>query len=414
MAAAVSGGMDSVVLLDKLARTAKQLDIKLCVINVEHGIRAESKDDSEFVRRLAESYGVPFFGYEVNSPEYARQNKLSEETAARILRYKVFDEFDGCDCVALAHHMSDQAESILMHILRGSGTAGAVGMRAVNGKYVRPLLDTPKEEIERYAAEHKLKYVVDKTNFENDKTRNFLRNVVFPELNKINGKAAQNICRFGLNALGDVMFLDKLAGRIPLRVTDGAVTVPFDEDTVNSPLFARLVFKAAAILGVHADVESRHIEDIRKLALGGESGSAIDLPHGLRAVKDYDGLTLLRGEASETDGGEMPFKAGQSLFDGKTISVSEGKNGGLYFDMDKLPEGCIIRHRRAGDVFRKFGGGEKKLKDYLIDKKIPSRERNGLVLVARGGEVYIICGVEISDKIKVDKNAQNVYSIVVK
>ena len=105
MAAAVSGGVDSVVLLDKLARARKELDIELMVINVEHGIRAESKADSLFVKELAAGYGVPFFCFEVDSPSFAKANKLSEETAARILRYRAFEKFDGCDVIALAHHI---------------------------------------------------------------------------------------------------------------------------------------------------------------------------------------------------------------------------------------------------------------------------------------------------------------------
>ena len=412
VAAAVSGGVDSVVLLDKLARARKELDIELMVINVEHGIRAESKADSLFVKELAAGYGVPFFCFEVDSPSFAKANKLSEETAARILRYRAFEKFDGCDVIALAHHMSDQAESILMHILRGSGTSGAAGMKAVSGRYVRPLLDTPKAEIDAYADGRGLKFVVDKTNFENDKTRNFLRNVVFPELNKINARAAENICRFGGHVRADTEFLDGLAAAIPMEKESGRATFCCDAETASSPLFARLVFRAATSLGVFADVESRHIDDLNKLALFGATGASLDLPHGMRAVKEYGKLTFTRG-AAEKYGGEVAFAAGETVFDGKKVVVTPGRNGGLYFDGGKLPPGCVIRHRREGDVFAKFGGGAKKLKDYLIDKKIPARERDGLTLVAKGKEVYIICGVEISRKIKVDKNSESVYSIVV-
>ena len=152
VAVAVSGGIDSVVLLDRLVKETKGLDVTLSVVNVDHCIREESASDSLFVKELAAFYGLPFFPFKVDALTYAEENGLSEETAARVLRYDCFEKVD-CDYIALAHHMSDQAESILMHILRGSGSKGAVGMRRVNGRYVRPLLDTPKEDIERYAAE---------------------------------------------------------------------------------------------------------------------------------------------------------------------------------------------------------------------------------------------------------------------
>ncbi len=413
VAVAVSGGTDSVTLLDMLAKKAEEFNITLSVINVEHGLRKESKADSLFVKNLAESYGIPFYGFAVDAKKYAKEQKLSEETAARILRYQIFDSFDKCDCIALAHHASDQAESILMHILRGSGAKGAVGMKALSGKYARPLLDTSKQEIERYIKENNLKFVTDSTNFENDKTRNFLRNVVFPELLKINERAVENVCRFGRNIAQDQDTLDSLAdGKVILgdgfaKITDGT--------NCGLAVFARCVFKAAAHLGVNVDIESKHISDVFNLAQNSESGSSLDLPYRLKVYKDYDGLTFITGEVKQVSGAEVPLDGTSKEFDGKFVELSNVlDDGGLYFDFDKLPTGCVIRHRRRGDFFCKFGGGTKKLKDFLIDKKIPSRDRDALIVVAKESEVFIVCGVEISDEIKVDKNSKNIYSIVCK
>lgn len=414
VAVAVSGGSDSVALLDMLVRASEKNGIKLSVINIDHGIREESKEDSAFVKRLAESYGLPFYGYTVDSPAYAKQNKLSEETAARILRYKVFDEFSDSEVIALAHHMSDQAESILMHILRGSGAKGAVGMKEVNGKYVRPLLDTSKEEIESYVESNGLKFVVDKTNFQNDKTRNFLRNVVFPELKKVNPRVVENICRFGKNIEGDQIALDGLADEQEMEYGDGYVKIDDKTAEKGFAVFSRCAFRAASYLGVNADVESKHLYDIYGL-VGKESGSSIDLPYGLKVFRDYDGITFLRGAEQTVSDGEVAFDGESLVFDGSLVELSLSlEENGLYFDADKLPDGCVVRHRRRGDLFCKFGGGTKKLKDFLIDKKIPSRERDSLIVVAKDEEVFIVCGVEISQKIKVDKNSKNIYSITIK
>lgn len=411
VAVAVSGGIDSVVLLDRLVKETKGLDVTLSVVNVDHCIREESASDSLFVKELAAFYGLPFFPFKVDALTYAEENGLSEETAARVLRYDCFEKVD-CDYIALAHHMSDQAESILMHILRGSGSKGAVGMRRVNGRYVRPLLDTPKEDIERYAAEKGLKYVVDKTNFENDKTRNFLRNVVFEELKKINPKAIENVCRFGENVLGDVEFIEREADKINLEEEKGKVKIPFSAFDKGEALAAKCIFNAASKLGVDFDIENRHVKSVAALAEKGESGSRLDLPYGIKVFKDYDGITFLRGDEKEKNNCETEFKNETVFFDGREIEVSRSLlDGGLYYDGDKLPDGCVLRHRRDGDFFRKFGGGRKKLKDFLIDKKIPARERDALVLLAKGSEVFIVVGVEISDDVKVDKKSKNILSI---
>lgn len=414
VAVAVSGGMDSVTLLDMLAKKADEFNMTLSVINIEHGLRQESKSDSLFVKNLAESYGVPFYGFSVDALNYAKQQKLSEETAARILRYRIFDDFANCDYIALAHHMSDQAESILMHILRGSGAKGAVGMKTINGKYVRPLLDVKKQDIESYVKENNLKYVVDGTNFQNDKTRNFLRNKVFPELVKINERAIENVCRFGKNISQDQSALQDFAdGKVVCG--DGFAKILFGAQDNGLAVFARCAFKAAAHLGINVDIESKHINDIFDLAVKGKSGGSLDLPYGLKVYKDYDGITFVIGETANVSVGEVAFDGTGKEFDGKFVELSNVlDDGGLYFDADKLPDGCVIRHRRPGDIFCKFGGGTKKLKDFLIDKKIPSRERDALIVVAKENVVYVVCGVEISDDVKVDKNSTNIYSIVCK
>ncbi|MBQ9714782.1 MAG: tRNA lysidine(34) synthetase TilS [Clostridia bacterium] len=414
VAVAVSGGVDSVVLLDNLAKNAQKDEIELCVINVDHNIRAESASDSLFVKNLAKKYGLEFFGFSVNALEYAKQHKLSEETAARILRYKVFDEFKDADYIALAHHMSDQAETILMHILRGSGAKGAVGMKQMSGRYVRPLLDVSKEEILQYASENNIEYVVDQTNFDNDKTRNYLRNEIFPLLKKVNSRVTENICRFGKNISGDQQVLDDLADEQNLDFGDGFVQLPDSVADEGFGVFLRCVFKAMAYLGIHTDIESKHVNDVFAL-YDKQSGCKIDLPYNLRAYRDYEGVTIMHWMEKEKLVHHVDFALEPTMFGDKMIEITNAlPEDGLYFDGDKLPEGCVLRHRQNGDVFTKFGGGTKKLKEFLIDKKIPARERDDLVLVAKDNEVFIVCGVEISDKIKVDKNSQNIFGIAVR
>ena len=172
---ALSGGRDSVALLHML----REAGYTLIAINVEHGIRGdESLRDSKFVAELCASLDVPLLAYGVDAPTFARESGYTLEQGARILRYRVFDRVlqEGkCDYIALAHHLDDQVETILMRILRGTGIKGLVGMRAVSGRYVRPLLGVSREEIDSYCKQNGLAYVEDSTNGDSAYTRNFLR-----------------------------------------------------------------------------------------------------------------------------------------------------------------------------------------------------------------------------------------------
>ena len=172
---ALSGGRDSVALCHAL----KEAGENIVALNVEHGIRGEnSLKDSAFVKEFCKERGIKLYSFSVDAPKFASENGYTIEQAARVLRYQVFERAmaDGfCDVVALAHHKGDQAETILMRILRGTGTKGLVGMREVNGRYVRPLLSYSREDIDEYIAKNNLPFVEDETNADTSYSRNFLR-----------------------------------------------------------------------------------------------------------------------------------------------------------------------------------------------------------------------------------------------
>ena len=170
---ALSGGRDSVA----LAYALKKADVSLIAVNVEHGIRGESSvNDSKFVEEFCKKYDIPLLSFSVDVPSFCKQNGYTTEQGARILRYDIFDKVlsDGkCDFIALAHHADDQVETVFMRIIRGTGVRGLCGMSAVSGKYIRPLLDCTREDINDFIAKNELPYVDDETNFDTDYTRNF-------------------------------------------------------------------------------------------------------------------------------------------------------------------------------------------------------------------------------------------------
>ena len=408
-ALAVSGGVDSMVMLHKFATLSPRPNFY--VVTVNHGLRQEAAADCKFVADYCAGLGVECHVVKVDVPTYCKEHKVSVETGARILRYEVFDSLD-CDFVCLAHNADDNAETVLMHVLRGSGAKGACGIKAQNGKYLRPLLNLTRQEIEQYAQEHGVPHVNDYTNDETKYTRNFIRHKVLPLLTELNPAAKSNILRFASNVQQDDEFIDSLADLSVVSFDGNGAHVPKNLLTQSAPVAYRVLLKTFQRLGVFYDVEKAHYQAIVALAQS-VGGKSVNLPFDLVATNDYDCVTIWRNaenSAKNEEVFEIPFAVGRTETPLGVVEVSKTPiDGALRFDINKLPQNCVFRTKRQGDVFTKFGGGSKSLKKYLIDKKIPQRQRDDLLLLACGSEILIICGVEISDSVKVDDGAKGLY-----
>jgi tRNA(Ile)-lysidine synthase len=217
------------------------------------------------------------------------------------------------------------------------------------------------------------------------------------------------ISRFAYLAQEDNEFLNNLAEKLVI-IDKNSVKIEFSE---QKTLFFRAVILGLKALKIEKDYTLKHIESVYKLQFS-ISGSGVDLTENARAVKDYNCISIYKKEKIP-EFTQIPFCEGEFEFNGLTVKIEKKElsqiKDGLYFDGEKLPENAIIRQRQNGDLFTKFNGGTKKLKDYLIDKKILSRKRDNLPLIAVGNEIYVICPIEISDKIKVDKNTKMIYNI---
>ena len=178
----------------------------------------------------------------------------------------------------------------------------------------------------------------------------------------------------------------------------------------------RMIRRAFHSIDVYADIESKHIEMIKALARMGENGSKVSLPNKIFAICEYDYITIFKKVPKKSTQAWV-FRPGRIKIDGLgTLIIRKASNADiepnkLKFDPDKLPKGVMWRFRRDGDVFEKFGGGTKKLKSYLVNKKVPARLRDNLPLLAGENEVYVIAGVEISEKIKIDENTKTIYEV---
>ena len=423
VAVACSGGKDSMSLLHFLNTNKREFGIEICAINVNHGIRENSTDDSKFVEDFCERNGVVCYRFNIDVPTLCKQEKSGVEETARNARYRVFDTIIKkgiADKIAIAHHQQDQIETVLLNIFRGSGLKGASGMKAIQNNYVRPLLYTTKAEIEEYIKQNNIPFVEDQTNTDDTYSRNYIRLTILPQLRKHwkNIDAIilnfSNICRQDDDYILSTIDFDDIV------LDANCVHIPLHYFALPLPAQNRVLKFCFEKLNLTKDVERRHLDILKNLVKTGKNGSKINLPNKLKASLEYDCLTIYAkshsGKFEEKD-----FKTGKTNFENyASVTIKKVDKFDVFaenchvIDAKKLPKNVIWRKRKEGDVFTKFGSGEKKLKDYLIDKKIPNRLRDNIPVLASGNEVFCVLGLEISDKVKTDENTQKAYVITYK
>ena len=418
---AVSGGADSVALLHYLGACKDKHGYSLCAVHCEHGIRGEeSLADMRFVQALCKEWGVELYLFQEDCPARAKREKESLETAARNFRYESFHALicqGKADFIATAHHKNDEAETTLFRLARGTSLGGMSAMKAENGYLLRPFLAWSKTDITAYIQERGLSYREDKTNFENGATRNKIRLDVLPKLEEAVPGATENIARFASLAYEDDLLLYELAQGLLSRDEDG-YDIAFSD---KKPLFTRACLLALKGLGLEKDYTSAHLDSIFLLQQS-ERGSFLNLPKNIRAERGLCSVRMCipKEEKYLPLGEEKNFEVG--VYEGGRYAVTVGfeepatQNSAwktLRLDVEKLPKSAVFRFRKEGDKIKTFGGDTKTLKKLLNERKIPAKEREYLPLIAdkESGEVYAVCGVEISEKIKVDNATKKVLYI---
>ena len=415
----VSGGKDSMALLHYLNSISRDLGFEVVAITIDHSIRENSALDSMFVMDYCKQNRIRAYKFKVDVPALAKQKSLSLESAAREARFGVFNSLISrgtVDKIALAHHQSDQAETILMHLFRGSGIRGLTGMGLVRDNvFIRPMLQTDEKSIWKYVLDNDIEYREDETNQENEYNRNYIRNEIMPLILKRWPNAIASILNVAELLGKDDEYINSQVPTDAFIISEKEVKIPLSYFLYPAPIVSRMIIRALGYIGVNKDIESKHIEMIISFVNSAENGKRIDLPLKVSLHKEYDFVTLTNKQKKQVTFSEK-HKLGSFIvpYYGKlTIKKvnSVGDADKLYYDADKVPKDAVWRFRNAGDIFEKFGGGTKKLKSYLIDKKVPSRLRDYIPVLCVGNEVYIIAGVEISDKIKVDKNSKRIYCL---
>ena len=434
----VSGGADSVCLLSILNELSKKFDLKLTAIHINHMIRGEEAlRDESFVIRLCNSLGIDVIVERINVLQMAKDKKISEEEAGREARYSTFyrykEELDA-NKIAVAHNKNDNAETVIMNIIRGSGLSGLKGIDIIRDDIIRPIMVLKRNEIEDYCKLNGLEYVTDSTNKEPIYTRNKIRLKLIDKIDDIfNIDIVSKIDQMTYLIKDDNAYIEESSQKAfsdcKIRCCDTEILIDIDKFSGFHKSIQRKVLRKA-ILEIKKDIngiEYKHIESILELVEGQKTGKRLELPQNIRVYRDYNILMiyLKKDEQEKFLGLDVLVSIGYSIRmkidDVFEIEVehltdkSQMKTKDVYtkyFDYDRLKPSVTVRRREDGDIFKPLNSnGTKKLKKYFIDKKVSKLERDKLYLLAKGNEIVWILGDRISDNFKVTEETNNIVRI---
>ena len=379
---ALSGGGDSVCLTHALAQLAKQQGFVLAAAHFSHGLRPESAQaERELCERLCDSLSIPLFCGEGDTEAYAQKHALGTEEAARNLRRAFLEQTaDGWQATSIAtgHHMEDSAETLLFHLIRGTGGQGLQGIPPRRGRYIRPLILASKKEILAYLAENGLEYADDPTNFNGDNARALMRRQVFPALEQLNSGAARHLSQTALdNWQKDQRIRMEAEELTALSICAGeSVQISVKALLAASPEAAvRALQTLQRQAGGHM-LERPHVEALLALCRGSDPSAQTHLP-GTRAFRRYDVL-VITGE---------PLKASP-----RTLTLCPGESGrfGCWeITFVSGPGELTVRTRQPGDTI-KMAYGSKSVKKYLIERKIPKDLRDTVPILCNNEKILAV------------------------
>ena len=451
---AVSGGPDSLALLHALWRIGKERDLRLYGAHLDHGLRGRSSDaDAAFVAQTFKGLGIPYTVERADVSATRRRERLSLEDAARRLRYRLFArvaEQQGTDAVALGHTLDDQAETVLLHLVRGAGLTGLRGMAHasemdVSGRklrLLRPLLRVTRRETAEYCRGIEVEPRLDESNLSPELTRNRIRLELLPLMEKINPAVKESLVRLSRSVALDLAFIEAEVDSVlesTISVGDGIVSINRKQLRGLHPSVQSHVIRRAVLLAKNdlTDLRQSHVQEMAHL-MSGPAGTALDLPGGLRFAVSYGVATLgprqrtscplppLAGPTSLRVPGETRLggwrvttrlvetsspQSDQDYDDGRRPT---GPRFAETFDLGSLGGALLLRARAPGDRFQPLGmAHSKKLQDFMVDGRIPREWRDSVPLVVSPRGIAWVVGWRVADWARVRDDTERMLRIEV-
>ena len=407
---ALSGGADSVALLYALYSLKEELGITVKAAHLNHLIRGdEAFRDEEFVVGLCQRLGIDIIVKREDVPFFAKEKGISTELAARKLRYEFLESVANDGVVATAHTASDNLETVILNLTRGTGIDGLCGIPPKRGKFIRPVILSTREQIEEYCEKNSLSFVTDSTNLADEYTRNKIRHSIVPLLKELNPSVEKTVLRSSAVLREDSVFLKNFAeGDTENRLlTDGRLSVD-GLDTLNTAIAKRIIKGYIERINPEISPESSHIEEAYNVA---KQGGRTSLP------KNFSFVVV--GSVAWLEYNECPKKVGYKVSltecDNQIFKKRQKINNLLLnnlLDCDKIIGNLVVRTRMPGDIIRISGRGCTKTLNKLYNEcAVPVALRETLPVIADDKGVLWVCGIGVAQRIAVNRNSKRVMRI---
>lgn len=395
----VSGGADSIALLEFFVSVKEKYDLDICVAHIEHGIRGEdSVNDAEFVKNYCKKLGVNFYLKTIDAPNLAKKAKMGVEEYSRMARYDFFNTIE-CDKIATAHNLTDNIETLLFRLARGTGLKGACSIPAVRGKIIRPFIEVSSGEIRKWCNDNNIPYRVDCTNSDSAYSRNLIRLEILPLFEKLNANYQDNIENFISDVNEDYAFIDDYVKSIyPEIVKNNEIDLP-KLNELDLSIKKR-------ILIMFFDENGYSLNRIHL-----QSVIDITLKSGKSQIKENVFAISAKGKIRLAKFNDLNKK---DEFVTKILNIDEfkDKNIDFYCDCDKIVGNIIIRAKQAGDRIKPAGRNvSKTLKKLFNESAYPIEKRDKKIVVCDDFGIVGVIGLCADERVKVDCNTAKILTI---
>ena len=408
---ALSGGADSMALLSVLLKLRQQLNINITAAHLNHMIRGEEAErDQKFVEQQCNAMGVTLFCERADIPLIAKQSKVSEELAARKVRYEFLERVSE-GLIATAHTASDNLETVIYNISRGTALTGLCGIPAKRGRIIRPLILCTRAQVEKYCHDNLIPFVTDSTNLSDGYTRNRIRHNVIPVLRDINPSVEETVSRMCISLKEDSEFLDGAADDyIEKSIRDDGSLSTGDLIKLNISIQKRVIRKYIEQKIAGINLENIHINEALKTAL---EGGRTSLPKKCYAVSSHGVFEVEYPDSNKS----VSFRVYTEESDNKLFENTKKINNLLlnnYIDCDKIKGKLVIRTRKPGDSMRKAGCGcTKTVNKIFNENKVPVGIRDKIPVISDDIGVVWIYGIGTAQRCTVSQSTERYIKITV-